>query len=264
MRKCILCGLNGKLLHIKYGISFFKCKNCGFVYRSPLPLVTPNINNKASYQAYRGSEDILREVKWRLALISKFKNKGKLIDIGCGIGSFPQTAKNAGWEAYGTEVSEWACNYIRERFDFKLFKGTLQEIHFPDKFFDLITLWHVLEHIPDPVEELKEVYRILKDDGVVCIEVPNICSLDALIRGRNWECFVSDHYYYFSKHTLELACSFAGLKLTFAKRISGYESRKHLHSWLKKIVHYILTRLNMGNRLLCIFEKSIDHQIYEK
>jgi SAM-dependent methyltransferase len=97
---------------------------------------------------------------------------GRLLDVGCGTGGFVKIAKDAGWEAFGVELSESAANCAVER-GVQVRAGTLEEQHFPPDYFDVVTLWDVLEHLPDPSKELMEIYRILKLDGFVVIRVPN-------------------------------------------------------------------------------------------
>ncbi|MBI4721777.1 MAG: class I SAM-dependent methyltransferase [Candidatus Stahlbacteria bacterium] len=234
-----------------------KCMKCGLVYVDLVPAIDINIYNDVSYIAYWDkSIYVEREAVERLSLISRYKGSGKLLDIGCGIGIFLSEAKKVGWDAQGTEVSKYAINFVKEKHNLEVCEGSLKDIGFPAKFFDVITLWHVLEHLLNPIDELKEINRILKDDGILCIEVPNVGSLDALVRRRNWICFGPGHNYHFSKTTLKLAGEVAGFESLLVKCISGYKRCKYRHSISKKLIHCILTSINMGNRLFCIFAKE--------
>jgi len=103
----------------------------------------------------------------------KGKSERRLLDVGCGYGIFLNLAKDQGWKVYGIELSEDACQFARKNFGLNVFCGDLKEASFPKDHFDVVTLWNVLDHTTNPLEQLLEIKRILKDNGLLFIRLPN-------------------------------------------------------------------------------------------
>jgi SAM-dependent methyltransferase len=126
--------------------------------------------------------------------------KGGLLDIGAGTGAFLEAAKKNGWDVCGVEPSKMAARSARN-------KGLdiLERIDDldTDAFFDAITLWHVLEHLPDLEEAVRKIKRLLKPGGVLVVAVPNHLSFDAKYYGSFWAGYdVPRHLWHFSKKSL--------------------------------------------------------------
>lgn len=180
-----------------------KCRECGLVY------VNPREFERQWYDIPDVLDDYLeliavrrRAYTDRLKKIEQYKKKGKLLDIGCYTGTFLHIVKQNGWQCYGVEPSPTISAYAKKTYGLDVFPGFLHQARFQDCFFDVITMFHVLEHIPSPRNELREIRRILKPDGLLIIEVPNIDHpLHRFIKGLQW-LFVPGHYYYFSPATL--------------------------------------------------------------
>lgn len=126
--------------------------------------------------------------------------KGRLLDIGAGTGDFLVTAKNNGWAIAGIEPSDKARNIaIDKGIDFI---SGLSEV--PDNAFNAVTMWHVLEHVPDIEQHIKELKRILKPGGVIIVAVPNYKSYDAQHYGYYWAAYdVPRHLWHFSKTAIK-------------------------------------------------------------
>jgi 2-polyprenyl-3-methyl-5-hydroxy-6-metoxy-1,4-benzoquinol methylase len=82
---------------------------------------------------------------------------GRLLDIGCSYGAFMVAAQQQGWETMGVELSEKTARYAREQRGLNVFTGFVEEAHFPDAHFQLISLWDVIEHFEDPIRTLREL-----------------------------------------------------------------------------------------------------------
>jgi SAM-dependent methyltransferase len=129
---------------------------------------------------------LLLPVKWvAVKNTIPFQGEGKILDIGAGSGSFLAFMKTLGWDPYGVDISPKAVERARA-LGLKMFQGEVWDASFPDRFFDVITLRAVLEHVHHPVGLLQEVHRILKDQGIAYIVVPNIASLNFWLFGRFW------------------------------------------------------------------------------
>ena len=105
-------------------------------------------------------------------MVKRFKSTGALLDIGTGIGQFLHFARNH-FQVEGTEVSESAINIAKEKYGLDLKRGQVEDIDFGDRRFDVITLFHVLEHVPNPSLVIKKCYGLLTPTGVLVIAVPN-------------------------------------------------------------------------------------------
>lgn len=138
-------------------------------------------------------------LKNKLNLVNSLQKKGKLLDIGAGTGDFLLTAKNDGWNVIGVEPSEKARSIAAK-------KGIeLKPVaDFDDHSFDIITMWHVLEHVPDLQNQIKELKRLLKPNGAIIIAVPNFKSYDAKYYGEFWAAYDTPrHLWHFSKTAIK-------------------------------------------------------------
>jgi 2-polyprenyl-3-methyl-5-hydroxy-6-metoxy-1,4-benzoquinol methylase len=151
-------------------------------------------------------------LKNKLQLInSEQPSKGKLLDIGAGTGDFLLVAKNNGWETVGIEPSEKAKKIaITKGISFEETTSNL-----PDHSFDCITMWHVLEHVPDLDFQIKELKRLVKPSGTLIIAVPNFKSYDAEYYQNFWAAYdVPIHFWHFSKKAIELLFQKENFNLT--------------------------------------------------
>jgi len=140
-------------------------------------------------------------LKNKLSLINDLqKSKGNLLDIGAGTGDFLLVAKQNGWKTIGIEPSEKAKT-IAERKGVEL-KSNLSD--FADHSFNVITMWHVLEHVPNLENQIKELKRLLRPNGTILIAVPNFKSFDAKYYKEFWAAYdVPRHLWHFSKTAIE-------------------------------------------------------------
>ena len=153
-------------------------------------------------------------LKQKLKLIEKHSHSGKtLLDVGCGTGDFLKTALNAGWEVQGVEPNERARAIANRKTNNKVdTPGALD--NFQDASFDVITLWHVLEHLPNLEQQIKMLSRLLKRDGILIIAVPNFKSYDAKHYKTFWAAYdVPRHLWHFSKDSIKKLFSDIGMTL---------------------------------------------------
>lgn len=216
-KNCPICGKNTyqKILQsrdYRYELTTQKfqlvqCLGCGLIYLNPR-LLKSQINKFYPEKYYDSKFSFLEKAVNNFFLISdsrilrKIKKTGRLLDLGCGKGDFLLSMKNLGYQVVGIDISQSACRLAKEK-GLTVYCGELNSHQFPDKYFDVITLWHVFEHLYDPVKTLREIGRVLKDDGVLVIETPNIASLSFKIF-REY-CFHLDlprHVYHWSDETM--------------------------------------------------------------
>ena len=237
---CELCGeKNSKNLFSFPPFHYVQCENCNLVYLNPRP------NCDFINRLYRDCQydyldsDIKKDITVekelyffrfsdRLKEIGTFKKKGRILDVGCAWGYFLFLAKKDGWDIYGTELSLVEAQYAQREFSLNVFRGSLKDAKFPSRFFDVITLWHVLEHIPHPLEEMSEIRRILKEGGLLAIETPKITRLqdDAREHGSIFSTLI--HLFYYNNETLNLLMEKAGFKIVRIRECGDSEAIKKI------------------------------------
>ena len=150
-------------------------------------------------------------LKNKLQLINDLqKEKGKLLDIGAGTGEFLMVAKENGWQTTGIEPSDKARNIALKKGVF--LADSLADLE--DHSFDVISMWHVLEHVPNLENQIKELKRLLKPTGTILIAVPNFNSFDAKYYGKFWAAYdVPRHLWHFSKTAIKGLFAKEGLHL---------------------------------------------------
>ena len=197
-----------------------QCRRCGLVYASPRG------GDDAIRQSYEQVVDelYLQERQGRVLtfrrnfrplqdLLRGVPNP-RLLDVGCHIGVFVEIAAQAGWEAWGVEPSHWAAEEARKR-GLRVLTGTLATAGLPERSFDVVSLWDVVEHLADPHADLQRIHRLLKPGGIVCIHTIDIGAPLPRLLGPRWPWLMEMHLYYFSRATLARmleACGFAVLR----------------------------------------------------
>lgn len=204
----MLCGSGRNTVYYRRpGNDFIlKCAQCGLIFVNPQPA------KELLEEYYRASDPgyilgyqdrIFRRGRKILSAVQKFKKAGALLDVGCGYGFFMDLAGKNGWKATGVELSPAGARFARENFGLDVFTGNITEAGLADKSFDLISLQHTLEHIPEPLDMLMTLRGKLKDDGILAIAVPNALSLAARWAKTNWVCLAeTTHLFHYTKYTL--------------------------------------------------------------
>jgi SAM-dependent methyltransferase len=142
------------------------------------------------------------------------RRKGRLLDVGCASGLFLRHAMDAGWDVVGVEPAEGLCRTARELLgpQAEIHGSTLQATHFNPASFDAITLWDVLEHVPDPVSFLERCASVLKPGGYLFAKVPDLDSLQSRLLGSRWPLLLPEHLSYFNVGSLRLCGDRAGIR----------------------------------------------------
>jgi 2-polyprenyl-3-methyl-5-hydroxy-6-metoxy-1,4-benzoquinol methylase len=184
-------------------------ENLGRYYESPDYISHTDSKRSLFEKAYHFVKGIALKNKLNL-INSSSSGKGKLLDIGAGTGDFLLTAKENGWSTIGVEPSEKAkAIAIQKGIEFVVETQELESHSF-----DVITMWHVLEHVPNLDNQIKELKRLVKPNGTVIIAVPNFKSYDAKYYGKFWAAYdVPIHFWHFSKTAIKILFEKEEIKL---------------------------------------------------
>ena len=184
-------------------------ENLGKYYESE-DYISHTDNKRSLFEkAYHFVKNIA--LKNKLNLINgEQSQKGRILDIGAGTGDFLLTAKNNGWETVGVEPSDRAKNIaIQKGISFVNEISDLQ-----NNSFDVITMWHVLEHVPNLELQIQELKRLLKPTGTLIVAVPNFKSYDAQHYKTFWAAYdVPIHFWHFSKKAIQSLFEKVDMKL---------------------------------------------------
>ena len=223
---CNLCGANDaellylerdRYMHLPGSFRLVRCRQCGLIYLNPRPT---SEEIKAYYPedyapyTYVAPEDERSRIDsldrafgyWKRARVTAkaHPQPGRLLDVGGATGNFLHAMQQRGpWDVHGLDISPEATRYARERYGLDMFTGELAQAAYPDSYFDVVTVWDVLEHVHDPAEVLREMHRILKPGGLLLVRVPNADTWDARLFGEYWVGLDAPrHLYVFSPPTL--------------------------------------------------------------
>lgn len=205
-----------------------RCRDCGLALTHPAPSGAA----AARYypDAYYGAAEEKRftgpvEAAQRLLYRGRVRRverwcgspPGRVLDVGCGRGFLLDAFRRRGWAVEGTELSRTSSRHAREVLGLPVHLGPLESLDLPSGAYDAVTLWHVLEHVPDPAALLGEVRRLLRPGGVLLVGAPNFGSPEARATGPGWfHLDVPRHLAHFTPDTLRAALEGAGLAVVDA------------------------------------------------
>jgi len=239
IKKCPLCG-HSQFVHVETCTDCFvsdetfllyRCCSCQFVFTQDVPIgeskkryydATDYISHSDTKKGllnlvYHLVRDIMLRRKTRLAI--KEQKHGSLLDIGCGTGYFAASVKRKGWNVAGVEQSETAAEIARKKSGIKVISpDRLSELSHHQ--FDVITLWHVLEHLENLNEMMASFSKLLNEKGKLVIALPNLNSCDAAKYRTHWAAYdVPRHIWHFSPDTFQRLAQKYGYKITAIKRL---------------------------------------------
>jgi SAM-dependent methyltransferase len=173
---CLICK-NAAIFPIDRTANLWRCGMCGYMFVNPQPSheeLARFYSQASKYDGWLGQEKA-RDALWkrRLRVIARYARGGSLLDVGTGIGQFLAHARQVFSEVAGTEISDSAIGIARKKYGLLLHQGTVEQIDFNGKQFDVITLFHVLEHVHDPPALIADCARLLTVHGVLVVAVPN-------------------------------------------------------------------------------------------
>jgi SAM-dependent methyltransferase len=227
---CNLCGNDDYTVVFKAGEAqnsqIVKCNVCGLMYSNPrakdpdcveIENYDPDFTRQVTISQrprYEKEKLQIRDYTKTKAFFNKlYPNRGKVLEVGCGMGFMLDSYRKDGWEVQGVEPNKGYCQFIEEEMKIDVVPKILEEADIPDNSADLVILLHVIEHVPSPIDTLREIYRVLKPGGYLLMETPRYDSLTFKLLGRR-ERSVScnGHIYFFTTESLRKTYEKAGFE----------------------------------------------------
>lgn len=292
---CNLCFSNKiSTMFEKNNYHFNKCENCGIIYINPMPNETElvklyNDPSKAIYYEKATQEGIIYAEKVKSGLFKdlkaiNFNSWKRILDIGCGGGFLLNSVKKEFDELHGLEVSMELVRFAKSKWSLNVHHGEIQNVNLPENYFDIVTLYDVIEHIPKPLIFLDAIYRILKHNGVIVIVTPNANGLSARIMKEKWIYYTPpEHIFYYTPKSIKVLLKTKGFKICKVKtenlyinhismqkcyrdvnlkelRVSTSDVSKYINKYLilrgvKALINKILETHFIGDNLVCYAKK---------
>lgn len=194
--------------------------------------------------------DILNRIK-------RYQASGKLLELGCLTGHFLALAREAGYEGIGIEPDPWAAEYARRQFGVRVHETPVPDLHFDDRTFDVIAMFHVMEHLTRPMETLFDLRRILKDRGLLAIEIPIIDTIYPMTMGRRHRHYIFDHTLFLSRKMAAEFLRKAGFKILHTE-LTGRRIRLEQIAWvLRQHTEYVGRFLERAFKALHIQGRTV-------
>lgn len=263
---CPLCNSTKiSLFTKKKGFFLYKCINCKLLFLFPLP---KNISiydksyfsgaeNGFGYVDYDADKEPMTPTfqKYLDIVYSLGLKNGKLLDIGAATGFFMNLAEKRGFDVTGVEISDFAAESGRRK-NLNIITGDIFSPPFPEQHFDVITMFDVIEHVPDPKATLLEARRILKNRGFLVINTPDAQSLWARFLGSHWQLILlPEHIHYFSPKNISEYLQKNGFETTINTKIGKRFTLQYIFKMLYK---WSGSRIFLTN----IFSKGFLSKIY--
>lgn len=284
--KCLISG-STVLTNLKgYENNYLvKCKSCGFVFCSRIPTDNEILTHYHNYPIGYGTDSkiTIKRINELLDEFEKFRKINKLLDVGCGPGLFLIEAKKRGWEVFGTEYTDKQLEYLKKK-GITALKGKLNDKSFENENFDVIISSEVLEHINNPIEEIKNFHRLLRKGGLLYITTPNFNAIERfLLKGDYNIIEYPEHLCYYTPKTINFLLSNNGFKklkitttgISIAQIRKGLLKKKNqranevisderlreslekgFNKKIKKIINFFLNLFGIGNSLKAWYIKS--------
>lgn len=256
-KKCPVCNNNLS----KYIKNILKCESCGLGITTKIPI--QNYKRYHRDNQYFENESLFRDIFLkRLQIISQFKKSGKILEIGSSTGVMLKLFQDKGWEVLGIEPSKKACG-IANNNGLKTLNTSFELAHLKGGIYDVVILNHVLEHLKNPKLIFDKCQKVLKDGGLLFIDVPNFGSLSSRLWKSRWPYLLLDeHNWHFTHKSLNKLFSSTGFKEIYWEARSGLWDmgklifkRRLIFSYLSLFPDFIITKLKLGTSLTVIGQK---------
>jgi SAM-dependent methyltransferase len=249
---CILCSSPGPFRRRfeKDGYGIADCPACGLVQLMPTPsdeTLRALYETEAyfdgggsGYSEYESQEaEYLSTFREDVRRIKEFVPSGKVLEVGCGYGYFLQCAVEAGYDAYGIDLSPSAVKWASERLPGRVFCGLLEEVpEIQGEQYDVIFGSHLIEHITSPGEFLEQAAKLLRPGGLIVMVTPNVESLLSRVSGKRWVSYkIPEHVSYYSPRTITELLRRSGFSVTTVDSAYQYYALPFVATRVRELLH---------------------------
>ena len=266
--QCILCGdVNRALLIAKEQWNVYRCVSCGLGFLDPRPSKKElaRLYSEEYCEEYfeKGGQPGTPEFKKRLSLESSrirffkgMKRKGHVLDIGCGYGYFLAACREHGYHVHGLDFSDYAVQHAVNHLNLPITVGELSDVELPANSFDVITMWHSLEHTTDPKQAIVKAKEWMKKDGLLIVDVPNHEGTDAVKTWNDWIGWsVPYHFYHFTPRTLKAMLEACGFRVVKTKNYHSETIKQNLKRFpVIRIFARLIARIYSGHSVAMLAE----------
>ncbi len=277
--ECDICDVSDAMLLFEEGQTsapgpVVRCNRCGLVYAG-------STEQEQQWLDADVWTHYIEQLKWknlnfsnRIDGIERHRCCGKLLEVGCYVGALLDIARKRGWDVSGIEPAVGPAKYARDVYGINVYHGYLSEANYSPGSVDVVVMLEVIEHLHSPSKELEEVNRILRDDGLLVLETPNICNLSYKLLKNRWRQFMPGHCFFFSPITIRRLLEKVGFRLIEIELVPKVISLKHLGQivgarynriagkwlmsfWQKLGIENMSIRINLGDLMVVYAEKNI-------
>lgn len=255
--QCYLCGNKTLKIVVNLDWPIKKCFECGLIQINPLPSIK-EVNklyqgdywkSLSSYGQQFSTHKNYFQKKFRE--IKKYHSTGKLLDIGCALGSLLEVAQKQGFRAEGIDISDFAVKQCRS-FGLTATQGIITDIK-KKNYYDIITAFEVIEHELDPVLTIKTIHKLLKKNGLLVVTVPNSGTLISKIMGSYWFGYRNkEHLFHYTVDSLRLLLEKGGFKKI---RITSDIGRHYLFTHYLDRFNFYLIRSKILTKFINLLKK---------
>lgn len=297
MKSCYLCGKNGpKKDFVKLGFEIDKCSDCGLRslnFKGNYNKFLTTYYQKGfftggkrfrAYADYEGDKPVhLLNLKGHLhglirILDNSKLNKLSLLDAGCAMGYFMELARDANFDVYGVDVSDYAVDIAKKNFGDKVKLGQIENLNKlfnhnqkPVKF-NVVTMFDIIEHLQNPREVLKKINYSMSDNGLLVVQTGNASSRWARLMGRNWHFFAPpQHFFFFTEENLKNLLRQTGFEVIKIDRDGKWVSLRYLFHMMRYVskdglgdLLYRITHNNFLGRFPLLFAFGDNMIIYAR
>jgi SAM-dependent methyltransferase len=225
---CNVCGADDYTVVFPKGVAqmhrIVRCNQCSLMYANPQEFIDCNAfdvyNERAQteeFQQYLSKQRVQLPDNLRVLEILNqyFPQRGRLLEIGSYLGIFLDRIRSTGWDVTGLEPFHTVAEYSRKNYSLNVVEKLLPDARFPDNTFDAVIMLHVIEHLPNPAEYVREIRRILKTGGMLVVETPRFDSFMFKVMGRRERSLSNcdGHIYFFTVPSLSALLERNGFKV---------------------------------------------------
>jgi 2-polyprenyl-3-methyl-5-hydroxy-6-metoxy-1,4-benzoquinol methylase len=246
---------------LNYGSRLLACSQCDLHFVSPFPFLDQKFYDQNYFSSWGMTDNIFPEhvqhlketnMQKHVKNIGKFVPRGNVLEVGCAMGSFLKVADEEGYSVTGIDLSLQACESAQKKVpNAVVCHGTIEGAGFDPESFDVIFMSDLVEHVPDPFRFWEEIYKLLKNNGIVYVITPDPRHWSCVLMGNSWLHFKEEHLVFFPKNTVNWICQEFGFKFIEFSHVVKYTNVAYFSAQTEKFgPKYLAFGISMLSRIL--------------